>query len=176
MRATLLRILLLCLLLPLAVGAPVWAQLATETWTNFVLGSPQGAPTNSDVIACIESNGISNVTRRCTLTAILALAPNNGNIGGGSVLANITGDCVGTVANSTMVLSCPTLMHLNTTTDQVLVGPATYNGSAQVGAKIVSGSYSWTVLDPQIYDVDVSGGFATLTFGSSAAIGTDGAA
>lgn len=56
-------------LLALVTGA--FAQ--TETFTNFVLGSSAGVPTTADVIPCIENNGSSYATQRCTIAALLSL-------------------------------------------------------------------------------------------------------
>ena len=161
MKGTLLRLLALLVLLPLAIGIPVWAQVPTETWTNFILGAPVGSPAGSDVIPCIEGS----LSHNCSLASILALAPGGG--GGTTTIVAASGDCQGGVVGTTLTLSCPGLLHLTTTTSQVMTAPVYYQGSAQVSAKSVTGTYSWTSTDPQIYNVDVSGGMATLTFGSS---------
>lgn len=64
-------LLALAALLPAAIGVPVWAQ--SETFTNFMLTAPGGAPTNSDIIPCVEGSGASFATKQCTPPLLLAL-------------------------------------------------------------------------------------------------------
>jgi hypothetical protein len=66
-----LSLLALAALLPAAIDIPVWAQ--SETFTNFVLAAPGGAPTNNDIIPCIEGSGASFATKQCTPPLLLAL-------------------------------------------------------------------------------------------------------
>lgn len=49
------------------------AMAQTESFTNFLLGSPVGSPTTTDAIPCVESNGSSFQTRQCTPVSLLAL-------------------------------------------------------------------------------------------------------
>jgi hypothetical protein len=66
-----LSLLALAALLPAAIGVPVWAQ--SGTFTNLLLASPGGAPTNNDVIPCVEGSGNNFDTKQCTPPLLLAL-------------------------------------------------------------------------------------------------------
>jgi hypothetical protein len=71
MRRMILSLLALAALLPAAIGVPVWAQ--SGTFTNLLLASPGGAPTNNDVIPCVEGSGNSFDTKQCTPPLLFGL-------------------------------------------------------------------------------------------------------